>query len=213
MKRITLIILSVTVLSTFAQSEQKAKTLLDQVYIKVKSYRNLTLDFDYVLDNEKENIHQETRGHVSMEGEKYHLKLSGLERIFDGNRIYTIDHEDEEVVISKPGSDDETEFTPSKILTFYKKGYEYHWDKLLNLEGKKIQFIKLVPIHKDDNKYILLGIDTKSMFINRVIYTANNGTQTTFKIRNYETDTALPEKEFTFDRAMYEARDYIITEM
>jgi outer membrane lipoprotein-sorting protein len=214
MKRILLIVAILLGVYTQAQKTAEARKLLDEVYAKVKTYKNITLDFDYVLDNEKENIHQETRGKVSMEGEKYHLNLSGVERIFDGNYVYTIDHEDEEVVVSKAESGEDAEFTPSKILTFYKKGYKFQWGDLKTIEGKKIQFIKLIPIHgDDDNKYILLGIDAKNLFINRVIYTAKNGTRTTFRIRSYKTDTTLPDKEFSFDEATYKAKDYIITRM
>ncbi len=199
--------------SLMAQGSREARKLLDEVYQQVTSHRNISLDFDYMLDNDQENIHQQTHGKVSMEGDKYHLNLSGVERIFDGKYVYTIDHEDEEVVISQPEQGEDAEFTPSKILTFYKKGFKYRLDELKTIEGKKIRFIKLIPIQKSDNQYILLGINVKTKFINRVIYTGKNGTLTTFKIRNYKTDIPLPEKEFTFDEQKYKDKDYIITRL
>jgi outer membrane lipoprotein-sorting protein len=138
----------------------------------------------------------------------------GIERIFDGKKVYTIVHEDEEVVISDGDSDDESDFTPSKILTFYKKGYKFEWDKLQNIAGKSIQFIKLIPINNDaEIKYILLGIDTKSKNIYQVVYTGKKNTNTTFKIRLFKANTTFSPKEFVFDEAKYTAKDYIITRL
>ena len=53
--------------------------------------------------------------------------------------------ENEEVTIENK-SEDENSLTPSKMLTFYKEGYTYSWDILQNVQGKKIQYIKLIPI-------------------------------------------------------------------
>ena len=36
--------------------------------------------------------------------------------------------------------------TPSKMLTFYKEGYTYVWDKKLPIKGRSIQYVKLIPI-------------------------------------------------------------------
>ncbi len=200
--------------TSFAQNSAKAKTLLDEVSAKVASYHTIYLTFDYILDNEKENIHQETNGNVKIEGENYHLNFMGVERIYDGKKIYTIVHEDEEVVISDGDSEDESDFTPSKILTFYKKGYHFEWDKLKNIGGKSIQFIKLIPINTNaDIRYILLGIDTKSKNIYQVVYTGQKNTNTTFKIRSFKTNTSLSPNEFNFDEAKYKEKDYIITRL
>ena len=214
MKKISLISMLFISFIAFSQNTQKAKALLNEVSQNVASYKTISLSFDCVLDNEKENIHQQTTGSVNLQGDKYHLNFMGAERIYDKEKIYTIVHDDEEVVISNASGDDDHEFTPSKILTFYKKGYSYKWDKQAIIKGRKIQFIKLLP--KDvnsENKYILLGIDTKSKNINQVVYANKNNTNTTFKIKTFKTDISFSKKEFTFDEAKYKAKDYIITRL
>ena len=50
----------------FAQ-DTKAKTLLDQVSAKVKSYDNMFIDFKYGLSNDAAGINQETRGDVTLD--------------------------------------------------------------------------------------------------------------------------------------------------
>ena len=46
-----------------AQDAKKAKELLDEVSAKIKSYDNIVIDFKYTLNNPKENINQESKGH------------------------------------------------------------------------------------------------------------------------------------------------------
>jgi len=214
MKKITIISLLFLSLTAFSQNDAKAKTLLNEVSQKVASYKTISLSFDYLLDNDKENIHQQTTGSVNLQGDKYHLNFMGAERIFDTKKIYTIVHDDEEVVISDGSGEDESDFTPSKILTFYQKGYSFKWGQSKVISGKKIQFIKLLPKNVNaENQYILLGIDTKNKNIYQVVYANKNKTKTTFMIRSFKTDSAFPKGEFSFDEAKYKAKDYIITRL
>ncbi len=214
MKKISFFTLFFVTLTLFSQNSTEAVALLDEVSQKVASYDNIDLTFDYILDNEKENIHQKTTGTVRLQNDNYHLNFMGIERIFDTKKVYTIVHEDEEVVISDVSNDDDSEFTPSKILTFYQKGYHFEWDKLKKIAGKKIQFIKLLPKNnKAENQYILLGIDTKSKNIYQVIYSNKNNTNTTFKIRTFKTNSSFSKNEFLFDEAKYKKKDYIITKL
>ena len=215
MKKLFIIsLLLLVAFQSFSQDTAKAKELLDEVSTKVASYENIYLSFDYILDNEKEDVHQETNGNVRINGDKYHLNFMGIDRLFDGDKVYTIIHEDEEVVISDGDNDEESEFTPSKILTFYQKGYNFEWNKMQTIGGKKIQFIKLIPINSNaENKYILLGIDTRSKNIYQVVYTNKKDTNTTFKIRSFKTNTVFPANEFSFDEDKYTDKDYIITKL
>jgi len=214
MKKVILFALIFIAYTGFSQDTAQAVALLDEVSQKVASYDNIDLTFDYILDNDKENIHQETTGSVRLQDDKYHLNFMGIERIYDTKKVYTIVHEDEEVVISNTSSYDENEFTPSKILTFYQKGYSFKWDNLQTINGKKIQFIKLLPKNANaENQYILLGIDTKSKNIYQVVYSNKNNTNTTFKIRSFKTNTVFSKNEFFFDEAKYKTKDYIITRL
>ncbi|HZH69416.1 MAG TPA: outer membrane lipoprotein carrier protein LolA, partial [Flavobacteriaceae bacterium] len=129
MKNAILCLLTFTFFTTAqTQNAQKAKTLLDEVSTKVKSYNNIEIEFKYSLTNLKEGINQDTRGDVTLQGDKYLLNMMGATRLFDGTKLYTISPEDEEVTISSIGTDEEDEITPSKMLTFYEKGYTYKWD-------------------------------------------------------------------------------------
>lgn len=193
-----------------AQSSDKAKTLLDEVYNKVKSYDNIFVDFKYVLKNEEAGINNENRGEVTMKGDKYVANFFGAKRLFDGSKVYTVVPENEEVTIEDK-SDDPDSFSPSKLLTFYKQGHSYAWDIEQNIQGRKIQFIKLTPIDTDSEiESRLLGIDVETKHIHKLIETGKNGTNTTITVNSFKTDQPLSETLFTFDEDKYESEGYYI---
>lgn len=188
-----------------AQAQDKrAKALLDEVTNKVKSYDNIVIDFKYSLNNAKENINQDSKGNVTMKGNMYVLNFMGVTKIFDGQKNYTIVPEDEEITISKHDDKDENAITPSKMLTFFNSGYKYSWDIAQNVQGRKIQYIKLVPISsKDERKEILLGIDSQTKNIYNLIEVGKKGTKTTLTVNSFKTNQPLSKNQFTFTASKY----------
>lgn len=212
MKKILVVILAVCSIS-LAQA-QSAKALLNEVSTKVKSYDNIVIDFKWNLNNEKEGVNQDTRGNVSIEGDNYMLNMLGVTRMFDGKKIYSINPEDEEVTISNYSADDDKEITPSKLLTFYEKGYTYKMDITQNVKGRKIQYIKLIPIDsKAEIKDILLGIDERTKHIYRLIQTDANGTKYTLTVNSFKTNQPLSKTLFTFDKEKYQKEGYYISQL
>lgn len=187
-----------------AQDAVKAKSLLDEVSEKVKSYENIVIDFKYALNNPKENINQESKGNVTLKGNLYNLDFMGVTKIFDGKKVYTIVPEDEEISISKFDENDDNAVTPSKMLTFFNSGYKYTWDILQDVKGRKIQYIKLIPISsKDQRKEILLGIDVQTKNIYNLIETGKNGTRTTLTVNSFKTNQPISNNIFTFTESKY----------
>ena len=195
----------------FSQDSQKAKNYLNEVSAKVKTYKNISIEFKYSLHNEAENVSQTTKGDVVLKGEKYKLNMLGVTRLYDGKKIYNVSPEDEEVTITLASEEDEGTITPSKMLTFYKEGYRYAWDKKLPIKGRQIQYVKLMPIDSNsDIKHILLGIDVNTKNIYNLIETGKNGSVTTLTVNSFKTNQPLSESLFTFDKSKYS--DYYFNE-
>jgi len=209
-----IILFSLTLLGLFtmnAQNSQKAKALLDEVYNKVTSYENIYIDFKYTLENTEANTKSETRGDVTLEGNKYRANLFGSTVLDDGAKVYTIVPDNEEVTIEDRINDGNT-VTPSKMLTFYRKGHTYTWDILQNVQGRKVQYVKLIPIDTNTEiKSILLGIDAETKHIYKLIETGKNGTKTTITVNSFKTNQPLSKSFFTFDEAKYKSDGYYIT--
>ncbi|PVW15733.1 hypothetical protein DDV96_05550 [Marixanthomonas spongiae] len=201
-------------LSLTTVQAQEAKKLLNEVSAKAKSYDNITIDFKYNLNNTKENVSQDTRGDVTISGEKYVLNMLGTTSMFDGNKIYTIVPEDEEVTISSYNPRNDKQITPSKMLTFYENGYRYKMDITQNVKGRKIQFVKLIPIDSNaEIKDILLGIDVQTKHIYKLIQTDANGTKYTLTVNSFKTDQPLSKTLFDFNESKYENDGYYINRL
>jgi len=210
MKQILVTLLVLVSFTTFAQND--AKKLLDEVSTKVKSYDNISIDFKYVLVNLEEDINQETRGNVILQGDKYLLNILGITRIFDGKTLFSISPEDEEVTISSENSQDENTITPSKMLSFYENGYNYKMDIIQNVNGRKIQYVKLTPIDSNTEiNHVLLGIDINTKHIYNLIEVGSNKTKTTLTVNSFKTNEPLSKTLFTFDKTKY--KDYYINKI
>ncbi len=204
MKKIASIVFLLLISISSNAQDKKAKALLDEVTAKVKTYKNIVIDFKYTLNNTKENINQESKGNVTLEGNKYVLNFMGVTKIYDGKKNYTIVPEDEEVTISSVNDDDDKAITPSKMLTFFNSGYKYTWDILQDIKGRKIQYIKLIPNNsKDQRKEILLGIDVQTKHIYNLIEVGKNGTKTTLTVNSFKTNQPLSKNQFTFVASKY----------
>ena len=200
-----LLIASLLLFSFSIQAQdKKAKDLLDQVTAKVKSYNNIAIDFKYSLNNSRENINQDSKGNVTMKGNQYVLNFMGVTKIFDGKKTYTIVPEDEEITISTVNEKDDNAITPSKMLTFFNTGYKYNMDILQNVKGRKIQYIKLVPLNsRDQRKEVLLGIDVQTKHIYNLIEVGKKGTKTTLTVNSFKTNQPLSKNQFTFAGSKY----------
>jgi outer membrane lipoprotein-sorting protein len=210
----TIALVCLTVMASAVGFAQDAKSLLNEVSTKAKSYNNIQIDFKYNLHNAKEKVNQDTRGDVTLSGDKYVLNMLGTTRMFDGKKIYTIVPEDEEVTISNYNAKDDKEITPSKMLTFYETGYRYKKDIVQNQNGRKIQFVKLTPIDSNaEIKDILLGIDIQTKHIYKLIQTDANGTKYTLTVNSFKTDQPLSKNLFTFDEAKYKKDGYYINRL
>lgn len=207
-------IFSFILMSFISTQAQDAKSLLDEVSNKVKSYENIFIDFKYTLNNTKENVKQETRGDVTLKGENYVLNMLGVTRIFNGKTIYTIVPEDEEVTVSSYNDQEDKSISASKMLTFYEKGYNFKMDVLQSVKGRNIQFIKLSPIDSNaEIKDILLGIDMQTKHIYKLIQTDSSGTSYTITVNSFKTNQPISQNLFVFDEEKYKNEGYYINKL
>ena len=201
--RFILLLLGCSTLA-LAQGPEQAKYLLNQVSVEIKKQKNLRLEFQYVLENKEEQIKQETEGKVTLAGDQYKLEFLEVIQLFDGKKTYTIVPENEEVTVSIPDEGEAISVNPSKLLSFYEEGYDYHWDINQRVVGRNIQFVKLIPSEEnEDIQYLLLGIDVDKNSIYRLIEIGNNKTTTTLTIINQEENISLPEDYFEFNSSEY----------
>jgi len=209
--KILFIIVCLNAFFTEAQTSMEAKMLLENVSKQIESYNNIKFEFNYVLNNRKEQINQESKGEITVAGDLYKLDFLEATQLFDGKSLYTIIPENEEITITTPEEGDDFGINPIKLLYFYKEGYDYQWDITQQIEGKKIQFIKLIPIEEDaEILSILIGIEVSKKHIFRIIEVGINGTYTTLTINEMQVNFPLLKDYFVFDKKKYP--DYYIND-
>lgn len=200
---------------SYAQQSDKSKQLLDEVNELMTNYKNISINFKYNLDNKNEDIHQTTKGSITIMGELYNVSYLGGIRIYDGLKYYTILPEDQEINISTDEGEEESLIKPSKFFSFYKTGFTYAWGTNSNVKGKKIQNIVLTP--KDSNSEIvsiILAIEMKDKEIYSMIENGRNGTVTTLIINRFKTNVPKISTDlFKVDLASYKKQGYIINEV
>ena len=195
----------------YSQANLDAELLLNKVSDNIKSYENIYINYAYTLQNLEEDISQTNNGSFVTENDNWRFEMLGVTRIFDGDKLYSISPDDEEVTISSQDPEDETTITPNKMLYFYEDGYYFEMDESRLIGNgqfrKKIQYVKLVPKDSEaEIKYILLGIDTEFDQIYEVIETGKNETVTTISIVDFEFNLPLDTNLFIFDKEKY--KDY-----
>tara|TARA_Y200000002_G_scaffold365100_1_gene354658 strand:+ start:3103 stop:3744 length:642 start_codon:yes stop_codon:yes gene_type:complete len=203
-RQIKLFLILLVIGRTIAQ-EQRAEILLNEVSESMAQFDNISITFTYELVNRKELIQQKEKGSLVVEGDAYLLKLMGIEQLSDGINKHTINSENQEVLIEPLGNGFDEDLSPSKIFSFYKQGYRFEWDIMQPLYGgRKIQFIKLIPIDTySQASYLLLGIDMFTKNIYKLIEVGNDGTETTLTISSFKTNIEIPKNTFVFSLSEY----------
>lgn len=222
MKKIQiLLILILNSFIVFSQNDQKADELLKKVSENIKTYESMYININHNLSNIEEDIDQTNKVSFVKKGDKYNVKWNNITFIYDGEKLYTIIPDDEEVTISNEDLDEESTITPNKILTFFEDGYEFKMDITQDVTvvdyyeqrtRKLLQYVKLIPIDSDSEiDYILLAIEIKNNRIYKSIEKGKNGTTTTYTITSFEVDLPLNDDLFLFNKKEY--KDYYINDI
>ncbi len=198
MKKLALLLAIVLIsVSNYAQNTAAAKKLLDEVSAKTKTYNNMVIEFSF------NNGKQDSNGKASIQGEKYLVDFMGITQLFDGSKMYLINPNDEEVTVSSANAANSQTVSIASLLSFYKKGYSYVWDKKQTVNGKSIQYIKLIPSNSKDVKEIYLGIDTKNKTIYNRTDVYKGGSKSIITIKSFKTNQTLSKNLFTFAKSKY----------
>lgn len=206
--------LFISVTTIGQNTSTKAKQLLDEVSSKMGAYNNMLIGFNSSLINREAGITNDPpiRGEITLSGEKYNLDYLGNNFVFDGKKLVVINKEEKEVNISNGDLEEEDGFIyPSKLLTFYKEGYNFSMGKLENNNGRKVQFVNLTPIDSNsDIVKVLLGIDAKTKHIYKLVQIGSNGAETTFTITKFKSNQPISKNLFSFDKEKFLKQGYFI---
>jgi len=190
--------------SMYSQNDSRAISLLNKVSEKIDSSVSFKISFTYTLENINEGINQNSDGSIIIKEDNYLLDFMGIKQLSDANKIYSIVPENEEIIISNIEDEDNNTIKPSKLLVFYRDGYLILWDKKEIIDDNVIQFVKLIPIDSvSDIDYLLLGVNTTTNDIKKLIEIGKNQTKTILSVKSIEYDILIEDDLFVFNKDNY----------
>ena len=141
---------SVTVFS------QDASQILNSLSEKTKSYKNISIDFDFKYENELEDIREKKSGKIIIENEKFKLEIDDQIIVCNGKDQWIYSKETNEVQILE--YDRTNEFmNPKNLLNIYEQGYNYRYDKEIEIDSKYYHSIDLFP-NEENNEIIKISL-------------------------------------------------------
>ena len=95
--------------------------ILEEVMNNAMKIKDANYSFKIISENEKDLF--PISGELYIKKEKYFIDTEEIDQIFDGDKLYTIIHENEEIIVT---SDSNTffNFTPKQIFNFFKDDFE-----------------------------------------------------------------------------------------
>lgn len=186
---------------------QNAREWLDLVE---KTYDNSAT---YYIKFELENAGDDKpmTGELFASKDKYSVQIGEIKQIYDGKKLYTISTDDKEITVSKPDANSDDFLSPTKVLKMYKTGFDATLGKVETVEGKKIQFIKLLPKEKSEVTEAEVGIDTSNNSLKLYSEKDGAGNKRTITVKQYLEDLIVPGAIFKFDQSKYEKDGYVVT--
>ena len=177
--------------------------LLEEVMNHAMNIENSYYKFNITSENENDLF--PISGELYIKKEKYFIDTEEIDQIFDGDKLYTIIHENEEIIVT---SDSNTffNFTPKQIFNFFKDDFEI---EIKNSQGVSYNLIARNLIQEDLVYEII--IDSNLLSIKKIeIKNRDNLTLSSFLTLSYKFNLSLPSSLFKFDKNKY--NDYMLIE-
>jgi outer membrane lipoprotein-sorting protein len=184
-----------------AQGDAKARDLLRRMNANYKSFRTMTADFSFTLENPAQKINEQQRGKLEIKGKKYRLDMKQQAIMTDGSILWVVLKDAKEVNVSdyEPAPD---ELTPTSVFTLYEKGFEPY----MNSEGSTAtsKVIDLVPIDKKKPFFkIKLSVDPVKALLTQAVVLNKDGSRMTYVIRDFKPNSPINDSQFQFQKSQY----------
>ena len=165
--------------------------------------KDANYSFKIISENEKDLF--PISGELYIKKEKYFIDTEEIDQIFDGDKLYTIIHENEEIIVT---SDSNTffNFTPKQIFNFFKDDFEIKVEK-----SQGVSYILIARNLIQQDLIYKIIIDSNLLSIKRIdIKNRDNLILNSFLTLSYKFNLSLPSSLFKFDKNKF--NDYMLIE-
>ncbi len=212
MKRIIMGIIALVIAAgVYAQKDKKATEILDAVIAKTEAQKTIEVDFTYTMKNPEAGINESKSGILQIMDNSYRLDIGEQVVISDGETMWTLLIEDEEVMINEVEENDADAITPSNLLNSYSDNYKSKFLQEDRYNGKTAEIIELTPLKGRNFTKIHVIIDKAEKQILSFSIFDKNGSTYSYIINKYNSNKDIPASQFTFTEADYP--DFEIVDM
>ena len=133
------------------------------------------------------------------------MEIAGQKIFCDGTTIWTYLKDAEEVQITEVEEDNEDQISPGSIFTMYESGYRHEYKKDETVGNINYAVIYIYPLDLDEKSFhtIKLYIDKDKVELKKIIILSKEGDTYTYKIKSFQTNTPLNDRDFVFDLSQY----------
>lgn len=176
-----------------------------EILQKVKDNSTLieNAKYKFIITSEFENNLLPINGVFYIKDENYFIDTEEIDQIYDGDKFYTIIHENQEIIVSDK---DNTffNFTPNQIFNYFLNGFELEIEKLLNNS-----YLIIAENNQEDIFYSIV-INSANLSIEKIemIEKKSNVRINSFLTLTYDYNLIVPLSLFKFDISKY--KDYLI---
>ena len=173
----------------FAQ-DQVAKDVLDRLSATTKSYKNMTVSFDFIFENKNQNINEKQKGILVLQEEMFRLEMDEQIIINDGESqwIYLADMNEVQIMEHDP---EEQMMSPNKLFTIYEEGYKYIYVGAEAEKGKRLQIIDLFPEESGAFMKVTLAVDAAKNQLHKITMHDKNGGTYAYLVTSFKSNTAI----------------------
>lgn len=201
MKRVLLLAIS-TLLSTaiFAQ-DPEAKSILDNLSAKTKSFSSITADLTIILENKKDKVKDTQQAKLMLKGNMFKIAMKSQDIYSNGKVKWTFIKESNEVNVQNINSNDPNVMNnPSKLFNAYLTDFKYTYKGKKKEDGVQVEQIDLYPKDiKAAYSMVRLFIDPKTNLPKSVIYTGRDGVNYTIKFTKITPNLPVNNNDFIFN--------------
>ncbi|MBS1589481.1 MAG: outer membrane lipoprotein carrier protein LolA [Bacteroidetes bacterium] len=184
---------------TTAQTDAKAKSILEAVSKKISGLKSLKANFALHLMSANGKTKQSKTGSFFMKGTKYRVSLGDQEIICDNKTVWTYVKATNEVQVSNYNPSEQT-LSPTKLFTnFYDKEYRYKYLGNKSFNGKSVSMIELLPTNSNKQfSKVELAVDASNTIVGGNVY-EKNGNQYKYEVSGFTPNAAVNDAQFMFN--------------
>ncbi len=177
-----------------------------EILQKVKDNSTLieNAKYKFIITSEFENNLLPINGVFYIKDENYFIDTEEIDQIYDGDKFYTIIHENQEIIVSDK---DNTffNFTPNQIFNYFLNGFELKIEKRLNNS-----YLIIAENNQEEDIFYSIVINSANLSIEKIemIEKKSNVRINSFLTLTYDYNLIVPLSLFKFDIAKY--KNYLI---